>query len=321
MYSSMHKLLSAAIVCVLSGVVFFPKVRAEVPPEPEIISPENTDDSSGADNGNGEKKEEKDFGPLFTINLPRNQKMEFIWVKKGEFVMSLRDRDSEADEKSHPVTMPENFYIGKTEVTQAQWLSMMPKHYFGFDVPEYPATRVTWLMAMQFCQKLNAKKLAPPGWMFILPTETQWEYAARGGHKVSKKPPLYSGSAKIDEVAWYLKNGKKRPHKVARKKPNELGIYDMTGNVQEWCQNNWDADSSKAPVSMIRAFNDNTPARRVIRGGGWRSYPENSRVSYRTNNDVVYRSGDLGFRVVMIKDPNYKPPAPAADSEDAPPAE
>ena len=307
---TIRTLLTMLILAMFCNVTV-QNIQAEEQTEsPEIVN-DNPENPEGGDaNANGEESKEKkdeDFGPVFTIELPRKLKMEFIWVEKGKFNMCVRDKDSEPDEKPHEVTFANNFYIGKTEVTQAQWLTLMPKHYFGFDVLEYPVTRVTWYMAMQFCQKLNAKKLAPEGWIFILPSETQWEYAARGGVKAKEKPTLYSGSAKIDEVAWHEKNGKKRPHKVARKKPNELGIYDMTGNVQEWCQDDWDADILKTPVDLVRPFNDNSKARRNIRGGGWRSYPEKSRVSYRTNNDPEYRSGDLGFRVVLMKDPNYKP--------------
>ena len=126
-----------------------------------------------------------------------------------------------------------NYYIGKYEVTQAQWKAVMgnnPAHFKGAD---RPVECVGWFDAMDFCKKLNDMRLAPAGYKFSLPTEAQWEYAARGGNK--SKGYEYSGSNDITEVAWYSKNSGGQTHPVGEKKPNELGLYDMTGNVHEWC--------------------------------------------------------------------------------------
>ena len=164
---------------------------------------------------------------------------------------------------------------------------------------DYPMYYVSWEDAREFCRRLSEAT----GKKYVLPTEAQWEYAARGGKK--SKGYKYSGSDDIDEVAWYRINsyyiGESHPdygtHRVGTKKANELGIYDMSGNVWEWCWDwygDYDKDDTDNPQGSFRGDN------RVERGGGWRFNAGECRVSYRRGCYYRDRYGYLGFRVVRL---------------------
>ena len=173
-----------------------------------------------------------------------------------------------------------NYYIAKYEVTQAQWRAVMgnnPAHFK--EGADRPVENVSWYDAMEFCKKLNDMGLAPAGYKFFLPTEAQWEYAARGGNK--SKGYEYSGSNDINEVAWYDDNSGGQTHPVGEKKPNELGLYDMSGNVWEWCL---DADGPY----------------RVLRGGGWYYNARYCRSAYRDGRGPVLRYDRVGFRLALV---------------------
>ena len=177
----------------------------------------------------------------------------------------------------------ENYYIGKYEVTQAQWKAVMGNNPARFKGADRPVECVSWDNAMHFCDKLNDMGLAPAGYEFSLPTRAQWEYAARGGNK--SKGYEYSGSNDINEVAWYGKISGGQTHPVGEKKPNELGLYDMSGNVREWC-----LDAYKAPHSIPAC---------VVRGGYWDSGDYSCRVvSQVSGANLLY--GDAGFRLALV---------------------
>ena len=158
--------------------------------------------------------------------------IEMVFVKGGTFMMGATpEQGSDAGDGEKPVhsVTVSDFYIGKYEVTQAQWKAVMgknPSHYKG---ENRPVERVSWYDIQKFIEKLNAKT----GKRYRLPTEAEWEYAARGGNQ--SKGYKYSGSNDIGSVAWYTNNSGDRTHPVGQKQPNELGLYDMTGNVWEWC--------------------------------------------------------------------------------------
>ena len=177
-----------------------------------------------------------------------------------------------------------NYYIGKYEVTQAQWKAVMgnnPAHFKGAD---RPVECVSWDNAMHFCDELNDMGLAPAGYEFSLPTRAQWEYAARGGNK--SKGYEYSGSNDINEVAWWSKNSGGQTHPVGEKKPNELGLYDMSGNVWEWC---------------LDAYRDFDRLCCVARGGSWDSGDCSCRVVSQVSKGAFlsydYR---VGFRLALV---------------------
>ena len=199
--------------------------------------------------------------------------------------------DAESDEKpTHSVTVSD-FYIGKYEVTQAQWKAVMGSNPSDFKGDNLPVENVSWNDIQEFITKLNAQT----GKKFRLPTEAEWEYAARGGNQ--SKGYKYSGSDSIDEVAWYGDNSSSTTHPVGQKSPNELGIYDMSGNVFEWCQDWYGSYSSEAQTNPT---GPSSGSYRVLRGGSWYYYARNCRVSRRDSNFPDYRGSICGFRLVCL---------------------
>jgi len=221
--------------------------------------------------------------------------IDMIYVEGGSFTMgctSEQGSDCYNDEKpSHTVSLS-SFYIGKYEVTQAQWRALMgtsPSYFSGCD--NCPVENVSWNDVQQFIQKLNQQT----GKRYRLPTEAEWEYAARGGNK--SRGFKYSGSNDIGAVAWYDGNSGNKTHPVGQKSFNELGIYDMSGNVWEWCSD-WEASYSSSPSSNPQG--PSTGSSRVLRGGGWCSIPRNCRVSIRYSNGPDVWSNFYGFRLVLV---------------------
>lgn len=192
--------------------------------------------------------------------------MKFIFIKGGSFQMgglikSVRD-----------------FYMGKYEVTQGQWKKVMGDNpsYFNNCGDNCPVEQLTWNDAQLFIAKLNSQTDGK----YRLPEEAEWEYACRSGGKNE----TYSGGEDVDSVAWYAKNSGNRTHQAGTKSPNGLGIYDMSGNVWEWTQDNWDTSDSG----------------RVVRGGCWYCLNQYTRCSYRTYYlpDIPYYP--VGFRLLKI---------------------
>ncbi len=219
-----------------------------------------------------------------------NLNLEMLPVQGGTFQMGSNQSD---DEKPiHSVTL-NNYYIGKYEVTQAQWQAIMGSNPSAIDRgigDSYSVNQVSWNDIQNFIKKLNAKT----GKTYRLPTEAEWEYAARGG-----SPTTYSGSNSIDDVAWYTENSGSKTHPVGGKKPNKLGIYDMTGNVWEWCSDWYDASYyASSPISNPQGASSGTY--RVLRGGSWNAYAERCRVAYRDFNGPDDRGNNIGFRLVCL---------------------
>ncbi|HRK83150.1 MAG TPA: SUMF1/EgtB/PvdO family nonheme iron enzyme [Saprospiraceae bacterium] len=212
----------------------------------------------------------------------------------------------------HTVTVPD-FEIGKYPVTQKQWREIMGNNPSRFKGDDLPVESVNWDDVKAFIQKLNERF---PGRHFRLPSEAEWEYAARGGRL--SKGYEYAGSNKLDEVGWYWENSGDKPlsgewdrkkieknncrtHPVGHIKANELGIHDMSGNVWEWCADDWHADYKGAPTDGS-AWVD-SPQRgsfRVLRGGSWGDFAGDCRVSYRGSFSPGYRGDACGFRVALV---------------------
>ena len=207
------------------------------------------------------------------------------YVQGGTFVMGALNGDNEADadEVRHKVTL-RNYYIGETEVTQELWEAVMPKNRSKHKGKDLPVEYVTYDMCQEFIAKLN--KLT--GKRFRLPTEAEWEYAARGGKH--SKGYLYAGSNNIDEVGHTLSNYTEHVQKpVAKLKPNELGLYDMSGNVWEWCDDWYKKTPKSKPSSNFH----------VIRGGGYDCSPQYCRSTNRFMYDQRRRRDLVGFRLAM----------------------
>ena len=224
-----------------------------------------------------------------------------VRVEGGTFMMGAADVDSEAwsgEKPAHQVTVS-SFAIAQTEVTQALWQEVMGSNpsYFTGDLNR-PVERISWNDCQTFITKLNERT----GRNFRLPTEAEWEFAARGGNL--SQSYKYSGSNDIDEVAWYYDNsyalGSSSPdygtHAVATKAPNELGLYDMSGNVWEWVQDWWSYYSSDAQTNPA---GPTTGSLRVVRGGGWRGYSGSCRVSNRDHDDPSNTISNLGLRLAL----------------------
>ena len=222
--------------------------------------------------------------------------IEMVYVAGGTFTMGAtaeQGSDAYSDEKpTHSVTVSD-FYIGKYEVTQAQWKAIMGSNPSYFKGDNLPVENVSWDDIQEFIRKLNAQT----GKRFRLPTEAEWEYAARGGNK--SKGYKYSGSDNVDDVAWYYDNSSRKTHPVGQKSPNELGIYDMTGNVCEWCQDWYGSYSSS---SQTNPTGPSSGSIRVLRGGSWYSHAGTCRVSNRYSDSSDYRGSYNGFRLACLSE-------------------
>ena len=219
---------------------------------------------------------------------------DMVWIDGGSFTMGAtaeQGNEAENDEKpTHKVTL-RGFYISKYEVTQELWQAVMgqdnPSYFYGN--PKLPVENVSWDDCLDFIRKLNRLT----GMSFRLPTEAEWEYAARGGSRSWYYK--YSGGATLSKVGWYNDNSDGSTQPVGTLSPNNLGLYDMSGNVWEWC-NDWYGDYSSNP--QTNPIGPSWKSYHVIRGGGWDDkYPGNCRVSNRYYESPSYSRNNLGFRL------------------------
>lgn len=248
--------------------------------------------------------EKENLKIVLNANTVKEIAFEMIYVKGGIFWMGAQNTDpdepnynlkAEPDEYPiHRVTL-DSYYISKFQVTQGLWKTVMgsnPSYFKKGD--DYPVECVSYYDVQKFISELNQMTYKT----FTLPTEAQWEFAARGG--IKSKGYKYSGSNNIDDVAWHDEDlYKGSTHPVGQKQPNELGIYDMSGNVNEWCSDwyDWYDTHQDLPLS-INPQGPITGSARIRRGGGWRYCANYCRVSYRSCNAAYNSSGDVGFRLV-----------------------
>lgn len=219
-----------------------------------------------------------------------------VHIEGGTFIMGATPEQGDninKDEKPvHQVTLS-SFSIGQTEVTQELWQAVMGNNPSEFKGAKHPVEKVSWGDCQEFIKRLNA--LTGKG--FRLPTEAEWEFAARGGNR--SQGYKFSGSNNIDEVAWYYSNSGGRTHDVATKLSNELGLYDMSGNVFEWCQDSYDSYRVEPQVNPLVA---NFLPFRMRRGGSYGCIAELDRchVSYRERfpHSINYFN-DMGFRLAL----------------------
>ena len=239
----------------------------------------------------GRNSEEGARGEVFTETFTVNAvQFKMVKVEGGTFQMgATSEQGSKAYDGGYPVhsVTLSDYYIGQTQVTQELWEAVMgsnPSYFKGDN--QRPVENVSWNDCQEFIEKLNRLT----GKNFRLLTEAEWEYAARGGNK--SKGYKYSGSNDADAVAWYEKNSGGKTHPVETKQANELGLYDMSGNVREFCQDWYGKYSSWSQSNPKGA---NAGIARVLRGGGWFYDARDVRVSYRgySTPDIRYYGGGL----------------------------
>jgi len=244
---------------------------------------------------------------------------EFVLVEKGSFTMGDTWGDGYDNEKpTHKVTLTYNFYIGKYETTFDEYdafcdaTGRRSPSDSGWGRGTRPVINVSWNDAIAYCNWLSEKDNLPKAYDsngnlldkdgsittdpskvvgYRLPTEAEWEYAARGGNK--SRGYKYSGSSNVGDVAWYDSNLDKT-QEVGKKEPNELGLYDMSGNVWEWCSD-WFGDYSSS--AQTNPYNSTAGSSRVRRGGSWVNNATYVRVAYRNGNLPSYTYFRLGFRI------------------------
>ena len=230
---------------------------------------------------------------MISIPVKDGINIEMVKVEAGTFMMGATSemKDPDDDEKPvHQVILTNDYYMGKYEVTQALWEAVMGSNPSIFKGDNLPVETVSWNDCQEFISKLNSMT----GRKFRLPTEAEWEYAARGGKK--SRSYQYSGSSNISDVAWYDGNSGSKTHPVGTKQANELGIYDMSGNVYEWCLDWYGSYSSSSQTNPTGADSGSI---RVFRGGGWYFNARDCRSSFRNYNAPVNRGRILGLRLVL----------------------
>ena len=232
------------------------------------------------------------------------------WIEPGSFEMGSPTGELgrfEDEGPVHQVTLAEGFWLGATPVTQQFYEAVTgenPSRFSGDS--QRPVEQVSWDEAKAFCEKLTALLAEFDGTSARLPSEAEWEYACRAG----STGPLYSGKAlttetgacpHLDELAWYDENSGRTTHPVGQKRPNDWGLYDMLGNVWEWCEDQWHGNYDGAPNDGS-AWIDKQAAsgsHRVRRGGSWANHARNCRCAYRYYWRPVNRAPHLGFRFVL----------------------
>lgn len=239
---------------------------------------------------------------VFTVN---HVPLKMVFVKGGEMQLGCNSvRDDSCMRGETPVHMVQltDFYIGETEVTQAQWIAVMgrdnnPSYWKGNTLP---VERVSWAECQRFVARLNrylASEL-PVGYRFALPSEAQWEYAARGGMKSAGT--RYSGGSDLNQLAWYYVNSSERTHDVRVKAANELGVFDMSGNVWEWCQDWFDENYYEENKEWSDPLNEQEANYYVLRGGSWNYAAPYQRCAKRDRGSMHSRYEDCGFRVALV---------------------
>jgi formylglycine-generating enzyme required for sulfatase activity len=227
-----------------------------------------------------------------TEELSMNLGIELVRIPGGEFMMG--SNGGEFDEKPAHRVRVSDFYLAKTEVTQAQWRTVMgvnPSIFNGCE--ECPVERVSWNDVQDFLRKASQMT----GLDLRLPTEAEWEYAAGGG----EEHQMWAGTSKplkVGDYAWFIRNSGKETHPVGSKKPNRYGLYDMSGNVWEWCSDYYDRDYyHESPI--IDPKGPSSGKYRVLRGGSWYFNRVNNRVTVRNWHLPIRRYLDYGFRVAL----------------------
>jgi formylglycine-generating enzyme required for sulfatase activity len=246
--------------------------------------------------------------PVQTPVRPGTVPAGFVRVEGGTFRMGSANGGDDDERPVHTVTLT-SFYMGKYEVTQKEWVEIMganPSHFKGDTLP---VEQVSWHDAIEYCNKRSLREGLTPAYRgsgdsvtcdlsasgYRLPTEAEWEYAAKGGANGAYLTYEYAGSNSVDGVGWYNGNSSRRTHPAGQKQPNDLGLYDMSGNVWEWC---WDWYGNYPGGSQTDPVGPASGSRRVLRGGSWENSAPLLRSAHRGGDTPKNRYGIYGFRLV-----------------------
>jgi len=217
--------------------------------------------------------------------------MSFVYIPAGRTVIgsAWQDQNRQYDEYPHPVRLSKDFWMSSTEVTQGQWKAVMgaaTRSQFSGD--DLPVESVSWVEAVAFCEKLSRRE----GRVLRLPTEAEWEYACRAGGEGNQ-----DAGVGLEEASWYATSSDERTHPVAAKKANPWGLFDMLGNVAEWCSDTYQAEYPREEV-VDPAVRSERGAK-VVRGGSWASFARSCRCAARSSTPAAYQEKETGFRIVM----------------------
>ncbi len=240
-----------------------------------------------------EESGERRSGTAKTITLPGGATMEMIWCAPGTFLMGspLAERGRFDDEPQHQVTLTKGFWLGKYEVTQKQWESVMGENPSKFKDPDRPVESVSWEDCNAFIRQVNTGL----GGVARFPTEAEWEYACRAGSNSA-----VAGNGLLSDMAWYDANSGNETHPVGKNHPNAWGFFDMHGNVLEWCYD-W---FGKFEAKAIDPKGPSIGSFRVLRGGCWFFYARDCRSAYRLKRDPALRNAIYGFRLACSEPEN-----------------
>ncbi len=232
--------------------------------------------------------EEGNIKPGDVIVNSIGMKLAYIPAEEFEMGSPVDENGRVEDEERHRVKLTRGFRIGVMEVTQEQWEAVMAFNRSNFKGDDLPVEKISWRDVVAFCKKLGEKE----GNVYRLPTESEWEYACRAGAAVA-----FGGTGDLDEMGWYAENSDERTHPVGSKRANAWGLYDMHGNVSEWCSDRYGAEYPEGPVVDPTGPSEGTY--RVIRGGSWSHFWRACRCAARGSAPVSYQLRQTGFRVVM----------------------
>lgn len=205
--------------------------------------------------------------------------LRYVWIPPGNFTDGCSPGDKECYEDESPprkITLTRGFWLGQTEVTQAAYEKVMAYNPSVIEGPDYPVDSVSWVEADVYCTAIGGR----------LPSEAEWEYAARGGTTSARY-------GNLDDIAWYVKNSGFTSHPVAKKKPNAYGLYDMLGNVVEWTYTWYWVQHNQ---ENINPTGPSIAEYKELRGGGWWDNPDLVRASYRIRLETTDLDFDIGFR-------------------------
>ena len=252
-----------------------------------------------------------------SVELPGEVELKMVWIEPGEFVMGSPSGETEAFRREEPQTkvqLTQGFWLGKTPVTQEQWEAVMQTNVlqqrnktdmeWGLrgEGPDYPMYYVSWREAMEFCRKLTERERAegqlPEGYVYTLPSEAQWEYAARAG--TTTHWSFGNREDSLGDYAWYYANSRGQAQPVASKRANPWGLYDIHGNVEEWTRSRF---SEYPGGSVVDYEGPDSGAERVSRGGSWDFGAPSMRSAIRHGSTPDLRFYNLGFRLALTPEP------------------